>query len=66
VSLHDLNMAAGICDDVLILKDGYPQGFGPPHSLLTDTLVSDTFRVQARREQLAPSGAPHFSFTLPL
>jgi iron complex transport system ATP-binding protein len=66
VSLHDLNMAAGICDDVLILKDGYPQGFGPPHSLLTDRLVSDTFRVQARREQLAPSGASHFSFTLPL
>jgi iron complex transport system ATP-binding protein len=65
VSLHDLNMAAGICDDVLILKDGHPQGFGPPHFLLTDTLVSNTFRVDARREHLTPSGASHFSFTLP-
>lgn len=65
VSLHDLNMAAGVCDDVLVLKDGYPQGFGPPQTLLTDALVSDTFRVSARREQLSLSGASHFSFSLP-
>ncbi|AGI66668.1 ABC transporter ATP-binding protein [Octadecabacter antarcticus 307] len=65
VSLHDLNMASGVCDDVLILKNGQPQGFGPPQSLLTDTLVSDTFRVDARREHLASNGASHFSFTLP-
>lgn len=65
VSLHDLNMASGVCDDVLILKDGHPQGFGPPDSLLTDTLVSNTFRVDARRERLTQSGASHFSFTLP-
>jgi iron complex transport system ATP-binding protein len=32
---------------------------------LTDALVSETFRVDARRETLAPSGASHFSFTLP-
>lgn len=65
VSLHDLNMAAGVCDDVLILKNGQPQGFGPPDTLLSDQLVSDTFRVAARREELAPSGAAHFTFTLP-
>lgn len=65
VSLHDLNMTAGVCDDVLILKEGHPQGFGPPHDLLTNDLVSNTFRVDARREHLAPSGASHFSFTLP-
>lgn len=65
VSLHDLNMAVGVCDDVLVLKDGYPQGFGPPHTLLTDTLVSDTFRVNAQREHLERSGASHFAFSLP-
>lgn len=65
VSLHDLNMAVGVCDDVLILKDGRPQGFGPPQSLLTDKLVSDTFRVTAQREHLSLSGASHFSFNLP-
>ncbi len=65
VSLHDLNMAAGVCDDLLVLKDGHTLGFGPPEVLLTDTLVSTTFRVDARREHLAPSGSSHFSFSLP-
>lgn len=65
VSLHDLNMAAAVCDDVLVLKDGHPQGFGPPATLLTEALVSNTFRVDARREHLAPSGTPHFSYTIP-
>ncbi|MBT0958307.1 ABC transporter ATP-binding protein [Alphaproteobacteria bacterium KMM 3653] len=65
VSLHDLNMAIGVCDDVLVLKDGHPQGFGPPQTLLSDGLVSDTFRVDARRDHLARSGAAHFSFSLP-
>ncbi len=65
VSLHDLNMAVGICDDVLILKDGQSHGFGPPQTLLTDRLVSDTFCVDAKHEQLPHSGASHFSFSLP-
>lgn len=65
VSLHDLNMAVRVCDDVLILKDGHPQGFGPPQALLSDQLVTDTFQVVAQREHLSPSGAPHFSFSLP-
>ena len=65
VSLHDLNMAANICDDILILEDGYPRGFGSPDDLLTETLVSQTFRVDARREMLAPSDTNHLSFHLP-
>ena len=65
VSLHDLNMAANICDDILMLEDGHPRGFGAPDDLLTETLVSDTFRVDARRERLAPSDANHLSFHLP-
>ncbi|MCF6445181.1 ABC transporter ATP-binding protein [Nereida sp. MMG025] len=65
VSLHDLNVASGICDDVLVLDGGHPQGFGPPHTVLTDALVSKTFRVDAQREHLAPSGTSHFSFNLP-
>ena len=65
VSLHDLNMAIGVCDDVLVLKNGQSQGVGPPHTLLTNSLVSDAFRVDAQREKLAPSGVSHFSFSLP-
>lgn len=65
VSLHDLNMAIGVCDDVLVLKNGHTQGFGTPETLLTDTLVSNTFHVTAQRQHLAPSGASHFTFSLP-
>ncbi|MEJ8561642.1 ABC transporter ATP-binding protein [Yoonia sp. GPGPB17] len=66
VSLHDLNMAADICDDLLVLEDGQPRGFGTPDALLTETLVSRTFRVDARREKLAPSDTNHLSFHLPI
>ena len=65
VSLHDLNMAADICDNILVLEDGHPRGFGSPDALLNETLVSNTFRVDARREKLAPSDTNHLSFHLP-
>jgi len=65
VSLHDLNIAADICDNILVLEDGHSRGFGSPDALLTEALVSDTFRVDARRERLAPSDANHLSFHLP-
>lgn len=65
VSLHDLNIAADICDSILVLEDGHPRGFGSPDALLTEALVSDTFRVDARREILAPSDTNHLSFHLP-
>ncbi|KQI71117.1 iron ABC transporter ATP-binding protein [Loktanella sp. 5RATIMAR09] len=65
VSLHDLNMAADICDNILVLENGHPRGFGTPDELLTEALVSNTFRVDARRERLAPSDTNHLSFHLP-
>lgn len=65
VSLHDLNIAANICDAILLLEDGHLRGYGAPDTLLTEALVSNTFRVDARRERLAPSDANHLSFHLP-
>ena len=65
VSLHDLNMAAEVCDKILLLENGHPQGFGPPAELLTETLVSAAFGVEARRERLAPSNQSHLTFHLP-
>ncbi|WP_424943259.1 ABC transporter ATP-binding protein [Aliiroseovarius crassostreae] len=64
-SLHDLNMAAGACDDILLLQHGRPLGFGPPSDVLTSDLVSTAFRVEARAEQLSLSNTRHFSFHLP-
>ncbi|WP_341366458.1 ABC transporter ATP-binding protein [Yoonia sp. BS5-3] len=64
-SLHDLNLAAGVCDDILLLRAGETIGFGPPDQVLSEAAVSDAFQVTARRERLAPSNAGHLTFHLP-
>lgn len=63
-SLHDLNMAAAACDDVLMLQGGHPLGFGPPDTILTEGTVSRAFYVTARQERLAPSDTNHLTFQL--
>lgn len=63
-SLHDLNLASGVCDDVLLLNEGRPVGFGPPAEILTEGAVSDAFQVDARRERLSPSETDHLTFHL--
>jgi len=65
VSLHDLNMAAQVCDTVLLLEKGHCKGFGPPQDVLSETLVSRTFQVRARRETLSFNQTQHLSFQLP-
>lgn len=63
-SLHDLNLAAGVCDDVLLLQGGRAKGFGPPTQVLTEPAVSGAFQVTAKRERLTPSGVDHLTFHL--
>ncbi|WP_039019838.1 ABC transporter ATP-binding protein [Halocynthiibacter namhaensis] len=64
VSLHDLNMAAEVCDQILLLEHGHTKGFGAPNEVLTETLVSEAFRVNAQLERLQPSNKPHLTFHL--
>tara|TARA_Y100000385_G_scaffold291499_1_gene369876 strand:- start:2504 stop:3304 length:801 start_codon:yes stop_codon:yes gene_type:complete len=63
-SLHDLNLAAGLCDEVLLLQSGKTLGFGPPDQVLTEQAVSNAFQVDARREHLIPSNTDHLTFHL--
>ncbi|MEP4197008.1 MAG: ABC transporter ATP-binding protein [Aliishimia sp.] len=63
-SLHDLNMASAVCDDVLLLQAGMPLGFGPPDAVFTERTVSDAFCVTAKHEYLAPSDTKHLTFHL--
>ena len=64
-SLHDLNMAADVCDKILLLKNGQMQAFGAPDVILTEQLVSDAFQIEARNERLDPSDRTVFTFHLP-
>ena len=63
-SLHDLNLAADLCDDVLVLRRGRAIAFGPPGKALTPETVSRAFSVTARLERIQPSDTPHFTFHL--
>lgn len=63
-SLHDLNLAVGLCDDVLLLKAGHLVGFGAPDQILSEAAVSQAFEIAARRERLAPSNTDHLTFHL--
>ncbi|MBQ2259848.1 MAG: ABC transporter ATP-binding protein [Loktanella sp.] len=63
-SLHDLNLAGGLCDDVLVLAEGRALAFGPPAEVLTEAIVARSFAVVARRQTLQPSGQAHFTYHL--
>ena len=62
-SLHDLNMAASVCDNVLMLQSGAPLSFGTPKTVLTERTVSKVFQVTAR-EELATSNTKYLTFHL--
>lgn len=47
VVLHDLNLAARVCDRVLVLKDGRLVAEGPPDRVLTGELVERVYGTRA-------------------
>jgi len=59
-----LNMAADICDEVLLLKNGEAKGFGRPGEVFSEGEISKAFHVTARHENLAPSNTKHMTFHL--
>lgn len=44
--IHDLNLAAGIADQVLVLDNGRQVALGTPHTVLTTDLFRDVFSVE--------------------
>lgn len=63
-SLHDLNMAEDVCDQVLLLHDGKAFGFGAPKDVFSEVAISNAFHVTAQREHLSPSNKKHMTFHL--
>ena len=63
-SLHDLNMARSNCDEILLLKDGHSLGFGNPNLILSESNISEAFRVKACHELLTPSNNKQITFHL--
>ena len=48
VALHDLNLAAMFCDEVVVLAGGRVVAAGPPVAVLTEQLVADVYGVRCR------------------
>lgn len=48
VALHDLNLAATFCDDVVVLRRGAVVAAGPPAQVLTPELIAEVYEVDAR------------------
>ncbi len=47
-ALHDLNLAARVCDRILVLKEGKTAALGRPAEVLTPGLLKEVFGVKAR------------------
>ena len=63
-SLHDLNLAASVCDQILLLKSGQTIGYGKAREVLSEKAVSNAFQVEAHKEVLHPSNTEFLTFHL--
>ena len=62
VALHDLNLAAMFCDEVLVLKAGTVVAGGTPAEVLTEELIEDVYEVRARVSVDGDDGRVHIRF----
>jgi len=62
IALHDLNHAATFCDDLLVMQAGKVVASGPPETVISEHLLKDVFRVDARVELSPYSARPHIHF----
>jgi iron complex transport system ATP-binding protein len=47
LATHDLNMAASLCDSLVLLRSGRILAQGPTHEVLTATLIRQLYDVEA-------------------
>ena len=48
VCLHDLNLAARYCHDLIVMKAGRIHAVGPPQEVLTPDIMREVFGIEAR------------------
>ncbi len=57
--LHDLNLAAGFADEILLLSEGRALALGKAGDVLQDRLLSEAFRCDVRMNRTPADGAPY-------
>ncbi|WP_371797997.1 ABC transporter ATP-binding protein [Streptomyces albidoflavus] len=63
VALHDLNLAAMFCDEVVVLRAGRAVVSGPPGEVLSEGLIAEVYGVRAR--VVADGGGTFVRFLAP-
>ncbi len=58
VILHDLNLAARYCDQLLLLQQGRPHAYGPPAQVLTAEALEAVYGLQVLIQQHPERGHP--------
>jgi ABC-type hemin transport system, ATPase component len=53
--LHDLQLAADLCDRILMMANGACVGMGTPEEILTPDRITETFEISLNTAQLPPS-----------
>jgi len=66
-SFHDLNLAAAMCDELVVIKNGEITHTGAPTQVLTENMLGDVFGVCAQvnnHPQISKSGnsIPHITY----
>ncbi|UUT15119.1 ABC transporter ATP-binding protein [Pseudomonas zeae] len=51
IAIHDLNQALRFADQVLVIADGTSQGSGPSNEVITEQMLREVYKVEARIEQ---------------
>ncbi|CAM5711209.1 putative Ferric enterobactin transport ATP-binding protein FepC [Streptomyces afghaniensis 772] [Streptomyces afghaniensis] len=62
VALHDLNLAAMYCDEVVVLSAGRVVAGGAPGDVLTEELIAEVYGVRAAVSREGPEQRPHVRF----
>ncbi|WDV50142.1 ABC transporter ATP-binding protein [Streptomyces coeruleorubidus] len=62
VALHDLNLAAMYCDQVVVLSAGRVVAGGAPGDVLTEELIAEVYGVRAAVSRDGPERRPHVRF----
>lgn len=62
MALHDLDLAAAVCDRVLVLENGITRAFGTPADVLTTSVMASVFGVEAFELFNPVTGRSHLVF----
>ncbi|MEO9530518.1 ABC transporter ATP-binding protein [Roseibium sp.] len=63
-SLHDLNLAAQVCDRILLLHRGIQVAHGRPDEVLTSEHIEKAYAVKVHRRDCDPNGRALLTFHL--